>query len=188
MKKAIKIQNKKIDYTVRVSKRAKRMRLAVYCDGNFVVTIPFGFNETLIERFIRIKANWVINKIDYFKKLPKKLAPANDYSAYIENKDAALKIAKDRVKYFNNFYKFRYNKIAIKRQKTRWGSCSKRGNLNFNYKIALLPPELVDYLVVHELCHLKEFNHSNKFWALVAKTIPNHTHLKKILNSQIDLR
>lgn len=182
MKKAINLQNKKIDYTVRVSKRAKRMRLAVYCDGNFVITIPNGFNETLIEKFIRIKANWVINKIDFFKRLPKKLVPANDYSAYIENKDAALKLALERVEHFNTFYDFRYNKITIKRQKTRWGSCSKRGNLNFNYKIVLLPPQIVDYLVVHELCHLKEFNHSNKFWALVEQTIPHYKTLKKTLD------
>ena len=63
--------------------------------------------------------------------------------------------------------------------KTRWGSCSKKGTLNFNYKIALLSPELRDYIIVHELCHLGEFNHSSKFWLLVEKTVPNYKTLRK---------
>jgi len=91
----------------------------------------------------------------------------------------ALEIARQRIAYFNAFYQFPVNKITVRNQKTRWGSCSKKGNLNFNYKIALLPQSLSDYIIVHELCHLKEFNHSKNFWNLVAKTIPNYKHIKK---------
>lgn len=78
-----------------------------------------------------------------------------------------------RLAYFNQFYNFSYNKVFIKNQKTRWGSCSSKGNLNFSYRIIFLSPEAQDYLIVHELCHLKEFNHSQKFWDLVAKQVPN---------------
>ena len=75
----------------------------------------------------------------------------------------------------------RFNKINIKNQKTRWGSCSKKGNLNFNYKIALLPQHLADYIIVHELCHLGEFNHSRSFWNLVAKVFPEYLGIRNEL-------
>ena len=84
-------------------------------------------------------------------------------------------LALKKIEAFNKIYQFKYNRVSIRNQKTRWGSCSKSGNLNFNYKIALLPEKLVDYIIVHELCHLKEFNHSEKFWALVSITIPDYT-------------
>ncbi len=98
---------------------------------------------------------------------------------YRTHKTAALKIVKDRIAHFNAFYQFRVNKITIKNQKTRWGSCSKKGNLNFNYRLALLPQRLSDYVIVHELCHLGQFNHSPEFWKLVAKTIPDYKKIKR---------
>src|SRR5665647_443236 len=76
----------------------------------------------------------------------------------------------------------RYEKITIKEQKTRWGSCSSESNLNFNWKLLLLPPELAEYVVVHELTHLKVMNHSPRFWAEVAKNLPDYAERKKRLN------
>jgi predicted metal-dependent hydrolase len=102
-------------------------------------------------------------------------------STYLTHKSQALYLAKVRLEHFNQFYNFKYNKVTIRNQISRWGSCSKRGNLNFNYRIALLPEELRDYIIVHELCHLGEFNHSKNFWALVEKTIPNWSELRKKL-------
>ncbi len=97
---------------------------------------------------------------------------------YIKYKEQARLLAENRISYYNKFYKFKVNRIAIKNTQSRWGSCSKRGNLNFNYKIALLPAELADYVIVHELCHLGEFNHSKRFWKLVSLTVPNYKSLK----------
>jgi predicted metal-dependent hydrolase len=94
------------------------------------------------------------------------------------NKLRALYLVENRIAYFNKIYNAPINKITIRNQKSRWGSCSTKGNLNFNYKIIYLPPELADYIIVHELCHLKEFNHSKKFWDLVAHTIPHHLELR----------
>jgi len=88
-----------------------------------------------------------------------------------------------RLQHFNQFYQFSYNKVFIKSQKTRWGSCSSNRNLNFNYRITSLAPELQDYLVVHELCHLKEFNHGQAFWDLVALQIPDYRILRTKLRA-----
>lgn len=86
-----------------------------------------------------------------------------------------------RIGELNTPYNFSFNRIAIRNQKTRWGSCSKRKNLNFNYRVALLPAHLADYIIVHELCHLQELNHSPNFWALVSRAIPNHRELRREL-------
>ena len=98
-----------------------------------------------------------------------------DYKRY---REAARALAHARVAHFNSFYGFRVGRISIRNVKTRWGSCSKRGNLNFNYKILFLPPHMADYIIVHELCHLKEFNHSQNFWDLVAKVVPEHKAIR----------
>jgi predicted metal-dependent hydrolase len=93
---------------------------------------------------------------------------------YLKVKEDARQLVRERIGHFNTLYGFPVGKIFIKNHKSRWGSCSQKGNLNFNYKIALLPPELADYIVVHELCHLREFNHSPRFWRLVEEAIPDH--------------
>ena len=99
----------------------------------------------------------------------------------LKKKIIAKAFVLERVRHFNQFYKFKLNKVFIKNQKTRWGSCSSKGNLNFNYKIIYLKPELANYLIVHELCHLRQLNHSKKFWALVAQQIPNYAKINKEL-------
>lgn len=100
------------------------------------------------------------------------------YKKYKEN---ARALVHARLAYFNAFYAFPLRRVAIKNSKSRWGSCSKLGNLNFNYKLLFLPIQVIDYVVVHELCHLKEFNHSPKFWALVAQEIPDYLARRKLL-------
>jgi hypothetical protein len=97
----------------------------------------------------------------------------------VKKREQARIFIENRLSFFNKFYNFEINRIAIKNTSTRWGSCSSKANLNFNYKIIYLRPELADYLIVHELCHLGELNHSKRFWALVEKTIPNYVDLNK---------
>lgn len=100
---------------------------------------------------------------------------------YFAHKENTRAIVHERVSHFNAHYQVPIKKIAIRNQKSRWGSCSRNGNLNFNYKVALLPPELRDYIIVHEICHLKEFNHGKGFWDLVAQTVPDHREVRKEL-------
>jgi predicted metal-dependent hydrolase len=100
---------------------------------------------------------------------------------YKELKEKARTLIHERLKHYNAYYNFSYNKVAIRNQKSRWGSCSARKNLNFNYRLVLLSPELLDYVVVHELCHLQEMNHGKKFWDLVARTVPDYKERKVLL-------
>lgn len=101
--------------------------------------------------------------------------------AYRKSKEAARVVIAEKVKKYNAIYQYRLGRVSIRNQKTKWGSCSKNGNLNFNYKILFLEERLADYIVVHELCHLQELNHSQKFWNLVARVFPNHKHIRKEL-------
>jgi hypothetical protein len=174
IKNQIKLHQKNIKYTLRVSARARQMRLAIYCDGNFVVTVPQNVSANIIEQFIITKAQWILNKLEYFKSIAGRVFPGGNKKEYLQYKDKAQVLAQERIGYFNQTYNFKFHKINIKNQKSRWGSCSKKGNLNFNYKIALLSARLADYIIVHELCHLGEFNHSRKFWNLVACVIPDY--------------
>ena len=178
MKKHIELHKRKVPYTLKVSRRAKRLRLSVYCDGAFVVTTPRNLQSNVIERFIIKKSQWVLDKIDYFSGFANSFKVKDTKADFLKHKEMAQKLAEIKVAKFNKIYKFGFNKINIKNQKTRWGSCSKKGNLNFNYKIALLPERLAEYIVVHELCHLGEFNHSRKFWNLVAKTMPDYLGIR----------
>jgi len=106
---------------------------------------------------------------------------------YTANKEAARALVHERVEHFLGHYGTWHGivpgKIAIRNQRSRWGSCSKKGNLNFNYKLVFLPPEVRDYVIVHELCHIKEFNHAKPFWALVAETVPEYKALRKQLRT-----
>ena len=139
-------------------------------------------NQKIIERFLLQKSEWILKKMNHREGHP---PIANDTKKskahFLKHKQTALELAQKKVVSFNQFYQFTFKKITIKNQKTRWGSCSKKGNLNFNYKIALLPEKLSDYIIVHELCHLGAFNHSKKFWNLVARMIPNYKELRREL-------
>lgn len=102
---------------------------------------------------------------------------------YRKYKEEARTLVHARIAYFNSFYNFPLGRIAIKNSRSRWGSCSIKGNLNFNYKLLFLPLPLVDYIVVHELCHLEHFNHSPRFWARVGERVPDHTLRRRALRA-----
>ena len=102
---------------------------------------------------------------------------------YYQHKKTAEIVIKEAVAFFAGLYGVSIKRVSIRNQKTRWGSCSKRGNLNFSYKLLFLPKELRDFIVVHEICHLKEFNHSQSFWSLVSRVFPNYKELTKKLRA-----
>ena len=180
MEKTIKLAQEKVGYTLRLNTRSRSVRLTVACGGVFTVSAPPWMDQNRIERFIFEKSAWVLDKIRYFSKFPKAaLAPRiNRRKHFAEHKEKARMLVQERLAHFNHLYGFKWNKVAIRNQRSRWGSCSRNKNLSFNYRIALLPPRLADYLIVHELCHLGEPNHSPAFWSLVSRALPDFRALR----------
>jgi predicted metal-dependent hydrolase len=136
----------------------------------------------IIQAFLKTKADWILEKLAQVKPLSQ--SAHNKKVIFLEHKEKALKIIQDKVEVLNKVYGFAYGNITIRDQRSRWGSCSKRGDLSFNYRLVLLPERLLGYVVVHELCHLKEFNHSRAFWDLVALGDPDYLLHKKELKKE----
>jgi predicted metal-dependent hydrolase len=178
------VGDKKISYIFRQSSRAKRMRLTVRPDGAVLLTVPVRFSKFAAEQFLVEKAEWVISKLDHFSSLPP-VAPILHHGRrdYLKHKEVARGVITAKIEQFGQLYGYSCGNISVKNQRSCWGSCSRKGNLNFNYKILFLPESLQNYIIVHELCHLRELNHSPKFWQLVAQTIPDHKVIRKELRS-----
>ena len=182
MQKEFYIDGEQIMVDIKRSRRAKRLRITVRRDGAVTAVHPWYVGSSRAIALVENKLKWIKEKVDHFKKLPQNpVAFTGGKREYVKNKEKALILVKNKLEYFNQFYKFKYNNVSIRNQKTRWGSCSRKGNLNFNYKIVFLAEELQDYLIVHELCHLKEMNHSKGFWDLVSLKIPNVKETRKML-------
>jgi predicted metal-dependent hydrolase len=181
VQKEIELLGRIVAYTHKVSKRARTVRLAIHRDGAFVVTTPHRYSENFVMDFIVKKATWIVEKIAYFKKNPKASVTKHSKEEIKKYKQQTDDYVRPRLEHWNKMYNFIYKKVTIKNVTSRWGSCSSKGNLNFSYKIVLIPQELADYIIVHELCHLEEMNHGKKFWALVSKTFPHHKELRKQL-------
>lgn len=102
---------------------------------------------------------------------------------YELHKERARELVHARLTHWNQFYGLIYKRVAIRNQRSRWGSCSTKGNLNFNYRLIFLPESLVDYIIVHELCHLRHFNHGTEFWLEIEKTIHDYRERKAELHT-----
>lgn len=169
--------------------RSKRKTLAIEIrpDMRVVVRAPEKIPQNEIMKFVEEKQNWIKKhlvqmyfKAEEIKKQKKEPALTN---ADIEKLcQKALSVIPDKVKYYAEIKGVTYGRITIRNQKTRWGSCSSKGNLNFNCLLMLMPDKVLDYVVVHELCHLKQMNHSKKFWKEVERYMPDYKNYKKWLN------
>ena len=137
MQKEIILKNEKIPYTFRKSRRSRCMRLTIRNDATLVVSVPWRLSEEIAMRFVKEKADWILTKIKHFQDKESSLPPATRKD-YLKYKKLAREIAEKKLKYFNEFYGFSYGRVSIRNQKTRWGSCSKVGNLNFSYRIIYL--------------------------------------------------
>lgn len=180
MQKQIVLKNEKVEYSLRQSARARCLRVTIYPGGELAATLPRGMNLEKLENFLRQKAEWILRKINLARKRkPSILLPKASRREYLARKKEAFALVENKIDYFRGVYNLCPARISIRNQRTRWGSCSRKGNLNFNYRIFHLPEKYQDYIVVHELCHLKQFNHSRNFWDLVAQTIPDFKKIRK---------
>ena len=168
--------------------RSNRKTLAVEIkgDGQVIVRAPYRISKREIERFVTEKADWIekhlktIRERQAARPAVKKLTAAEIQ----ELADVAMKDFPERVRRFAPQVGVTYGRITIRNQKTRWGSCSSKGNLNFNCLLMLAPSEVRDYVVVHELCHRLEMNHSPRFWAEVERILPDYKARIKWLKEQ----
>ncbi len=166
---------------IKRSKGMKSLRLSVRADGRIVLSVSKMYPLFLIKQFLAGKQAWLEDSLAKIKTRNSLFSIRHTATEITKYKKQTKILVTERLKYFNQFYNLKYNRIAVRNQSSRWGSCSSKNNLNFNYRLCLLPAELADQVIVHELCHLQEMNHGKNFWALVAKTMPNYKVLEKKL-------
>lgn len=166
-----------------VKSRRRTIALEVTNDGRIILRAPWYATRWDIERFAASKEEWLnqaLKRVEIRQKEEASYEKA-DPDQIQELAKQAKKVIPLRVAYYADQIGVQYGRIAIRHQKTRWGSCSSKGNLNFNCLLMLVPEEIMDYVVVHELCHLIELNHSPAFWAEVGKYIPDYKERRKWL-------
>ena len=170
--------------------RSNRKTVAIQVNSDLSVTVraPRSASEKDIEEILKKKEAWISKHIEKIKKTKERLEaePTEKLTRekVIALAEEALKVIPERVEYFARVIGVTYGKITIRNQKTRWGSCSSKGNLNFNCLLMLAPPEVLDYVVVHELCHRKQMNHSKAFWSEVEKVLPDYKEARKWLKEE----
>ena len=147
----------------------KSIGIQITADG-VIVRAPKRLSAAEIDRFVQSKRSWIEG---HLANLP---APQPKFTqAQIEAlAQKALAVIPERVRHFAPIVGVTYGRITIRNQRSRWGSCSGKGNLNFNCLLMLTPDHVIDYVVVHELCHRLEMNHSPKFWAQVERVLPDY--------------
>lgn len=178
-----KVTNENIRVQVIRSGR-KSLGLEVRPDGTVLARIPARLSDRELKAFIEKQQDWILKKVDQVKKRAdartKIKVPSMDALSDAEIQKIKDKIA-DRVKYYCAVMQVKVGRITIRNQKTRWGSCSSAGNVNFNYQLYYLSDELLDYVVVHELAHRRHMDHSKEFWSEVARYCPDYRARRKQL-------
>ena len=175
-----------IDYDNIYLKRSRRKTVAmeILPDGKVLVRAPYLMPADEIKDFVHKNEGWLEKHLAKLEKTKEEADAAGDRLSMEELKELAgraVKVIPERVSYYAEKLGVTYGRITIRNQKSRWGSCSSRGNLNFNVLLMLTPPEVMDSVVVHELCHRKEMNHSQKFWREVEKYCPTYKEDRAVL-------
>ncbi|MCI8863032.1 MAG: M48 family metallopeptidase [Lachnospiraceae bacterium] len=161
-----------ISYEI-IRSRRRTLALQVTREGKVVVRAPLQYPAGRIETFVRQHEDWLQRKITEQKEHKSALplpTPEEEY-AYREQ---ARRVLTEKTAYYAKRMGVTYGRISIRGQKTRWGSCSAKGNLNYNWKLMLCPEEVQDYVVVHELAHRREMNHSKAFYRIVEEILPDY--------------
>ena len=165
----------------------KSIAIEVHPEG-VLVRAPYLASQAQIDAFVLSKASWIAKAQAKIAAVPTQ-KPAEDMLTMEEIRDLAnraLAYIPTRVKHYAPLIGVSYGRITIRNQRSRWGSCSTKGNLNFNCLLMLTPPEVIDSVIVHELCHRKEMNHSKAFYAEVLRVFPDYWKWDKWLKENGD--
>ena len=171
------------EYPIKIIKsKRKTMCLEIKTDGTLIVRVPFFMKNDDILEFVNSKRDWIDSHLSKIKTNQADLE--NNYLTKDEINNltsTASDYIPTRVYFFAKIMDVSYNRVSIRTQKTRWGSCSSKGNLNFNALLMLTSKDVIDYVVVHELSHRIEMNHSPRFWSIVENVLPNYRVQRKWL-------
>jgi len=159
------------------------MRLVVQPGGTLLVTAPERISASVIEQFLAKNSQW-INEAKV--RMQGKVAlPVRGRRDYLAHKEAARRFIVPLVENWSRAYGLEFNRIAIKDTTSLWGSCSRRGNLNFSFKLLFLPRDVAEYVIVHEVCHLAQPNHGEQFWQLVESRLSAYRRLRTELRRYV---
>jgi len=175
---------KELDYHTEIRRSSRRsLSLQITEDGTLLIRAPYRMSERTIMGYVSARKDWIEANLQKVaaKKLQMERIPKLTEAEIKKLTLQAKSAIPERVEYYARQIGVNYGRISIRHQRTRWGSCSGKGNLNFNCLLVLAPPQVLDYVVVHELCHLLEMNHSKRFWSLVEETLPDYRGRRKWL-------
>lgn len=172
--------NHPFEYEIIYSSR-KTLAIQITPDGTVKVRAPRRCPNSTIDRFLQEKQAWILKYVNKAKLNPiteKPPLPPSERNRYIK---IARAIFTQKTAYYASIMHVTYGRISIREQKTRWGSCSSEGNLNYNWRLIFAPEEVLNYIVVHELAHRREMNHSKAFYAVVESVLPEYKKAQKWL-------
>jgi len=169
----------------RSSNRAKNLTISITDKGEIVVTTPKKFPKRKIAPFVKEKEAWILKTLDKIKTKQKKINSKTNILVFGKKYKKNLELSQKKLDRFlkgtaekyiiprthqlAKIMKTDFNRITLRQQKSRWGSCSNKGNLNFNWRLVHYPVKIIDYVIIHELAHITHPNHSKNFWNCVAK-------------------
>ncbi len=166
-----------------IRSKRKTISIEIKKDAAVVVRVPYFMKDAEIQNFLKEKESWIIEHLKRVEEQSLRTAEVQKLTMDEVNElaERALQKIPERVRYYAKIMNVQYGRITIRNQKTRWGSCSGKGNLNFNCLLMLAPENVLDYVVVHELCHLIEMNHSKAFWDQVERVMPDYKKYRQWL-------
>lgn len=173
-----------------ITSSRKTVGISIKPGGEIIIRAPRFLPKKVVLSYVYEKSDWIVSAWENQKDRTPRTndQPKDAATAALEKRyrDAAKEYIPKRVEYYHALTGGDYQKITIRDQKTRWGSCSSNGTLSFNYRLMLAPPRVLDYVVVHELCHLTHMNHSTAFWEMVASILPDYKEHRKWLKENED--
>lgn len=170
-----------MDYTL-IRSRRKTVAIEITCRGEILVRAPLRMAKRDIQRFVASRRDWIEAHLARINQRP--VVPVLTEAELQTLARQAKEIIPGKAAHYASAMGVTFGRITIRAQRTRWGSCSAAGNLNFNCLLMLTPEDVLDYVIVHELCHRKEMNHSPRFWSEVETVLPDYRTRRKWLKDQ----